>query len=72
MSDNPFKLIRSTDQPPETLRKEVMSSVKFAMLLMRFAQLFVADLSVAIFDKVRRSGDDKPTTRDNPPSPHGS
>jgi hypothetical protein len=72
MSDNPFKLIRSTDQPPEALRKEVMTSVKFAMLLMRFVQLFVADFSVAIFDKVRKAGDDKPTTRGNTPSPHGS
>jgi hypothetical protein len=72
MSDNPFKLIRSTDQPPEALRKEVMTSVKFAMLLMRFVQLFVADFSVAIFDKVRKAGDDTPTTRPNPNSPHGS
>lgn len=58
MSDNPFKIIRPTDQPPESLRKEVMSSVKFVMLLMRFVQLFVADLGSALFDKVRRVGDD--------------
>ena len=53
MSDNPFKIIRPTDQPPESLRKDVVSSVKFIMLLMRFVQLFVADFSLAAFDKVR-------------------
>lgn len=53
MSTNPFQLIRSTDEPPPELRKEVVSSVKFVMLLMRFVQLFVADFSVSMFDKVR-------------------
>jgi hypothetical protein len=53
MSDNPFKIIRPTDQPPESLRKDVVSSVKFLMLLMRFVQLFVADFSMSAFDKVR-------------------
>ncbi len=55
MSENPFKIIRSTDQPPESLRKEVVSSVKFLMLIMRFVQLFVADFSLALFDKVRKA-----------------
>ncbi|MBK9760253.1 MAG: hypothetical protein IPO90_09865 [Flavobacteriales bacterium] len=55
MSENPFKIIRSTDQPPESLRKEVVSSVKFLMLMMRFVQLFVADFSLALFDKVRKA-----------------
>jgi hypothetical protein len=73
MSENPFKLIRSTDQPPETLRKDVVSSVKFLMLIMRFVQLFVADFSLALFDKVRRTDNTLPS----PPSrksspPHGS
>jgi len=53
MSDNPFKIIRPTDQPPESLKKDVMGSVKFVMLLMRFVQLFVADFSISAFDKVR-------------------
>ena len=35
MSDNPFKIIRSTDLPPEHLRSEVIGSVKFVMMLMR-------------------------------------
>ena len=48
MSENPFKIIRSTDQPPSDLRKEVMGSVKFMMLLMRFLQLFAADPGPAI------------------------
>jgi len=74
MSENPFKIIRSTDQPPESLRKEVVSSVKFLMLVMRFVQLFVADFSQVLFDKVRKtegSSAPPPNTLD-PNSPHGS
>ncbi|MEZ4740478.1 MAG: hypothetical protein R2818_14240 [Flavobacteriales bacterium] len=56
MSENPFKIIRSTDQPPGDLRKEVMGSVKLMMLLMRFIQLFVADPAPAMFEKVRLAG----------------
>lgn len=56
MSENPFKIIRSTDQPPADLRKEVMGSVKLMMLLMRFIQLFVADPAPAMFEKVRLAG----------------
>jgi hypothetical protein len=67
MSENPFKIIRSTDQPPGDLRKEVMGSVKFMMLLMRFLQLFAADPGPAMFEKVRMAGRSvKPKT--DPPS----
>jgi len=52
MSENPFKIIRSTDQPPEHLRNEVMGSVRMAVLLMRFAQLFLADYAQVLFDKL--------------------
>lgn len=71
MSENPFKIIRSTDQPPENLRKEVMTSVKFVMLVMRFVQLFVADLSAVMFDKVRHV-DTPPKSSEKPPGTHGS
>ncbi|MBK7083851.1 MAG: hypothetical protein IPH53_03985 [Flavobacteriales bacterium] len=60
MSENPFKIIRATDEPPASLRGEVVSSVKFVLLLMRFLQLFMADFSAAIFDKVRRTSADNP------------
>ena len=53
MSENPFKLIRSTDEPPPQLREEVVGSVKFVMLLMRFAQLFMADYAMTLFNNVR-------------------
>ncbi|MBK6777629.1 MAG: hypothetical protein IPG74_17925 [Flavobacteriales bacterium] len=53
---NPFQVIRSTDQPPESLRKDVMGSVKMLMLIMRFAQLFMADYGNLLFDKVRLLG----------------
>ncbi|MCB9170132.1 MAG: hypothetical protein H6594_07265 [Flavobacteriales bacterium] len=72
MSQNPFQIIRPTDKPPETLRKEVMSSVKLVMLLMRFVQLFMADYASSLFDKVRLLGDDRKDTgrktgRNGPP-----
>ena len=56
MSENPFKIIRPTDQPPENLRKEVMGSVKLLMLLMRFMQLFMADYAMTLFENVRLTG----------------
>ncbi len=58
MSENPFKLIRSTDEPPEHLRKEVLGSVRFVMLLLRFAQLFMADYALTLFNNVRIIGPD--------------
>ncbi len=76
MSQNPFKIIRSTDQPPDHLRAEVIGSVKFVMMLMRVLQLFVADPSAALFEKVRivggagnaRTGDAEPPTPGSPPN----
>lgn len=57
MNENPFKIIRPTEEPPETLRSEVMGSVKFVMLLMRFLQLFMADYANVLFENVRMIGD---------------
>lgn len=56
MNDNPFKIIRSTDQPPENLKKEVIGSVKRIMLLMRFMQLFMSDYGMALFENFRMVG----------------
>lgn len=53
---NPFHVIRPTDQPPDSLRKDVMGSVKLLILFMRFAQLFMADYGNMLFDKVRLLG----------------
>lgn len=58
MSENPFKIIRSTDEPPETLRQEVVGSVKVMMLLMRVTQLFIPDYAMAMFDNLRLVGPD--------------
>lgn len=52
MRTNPFHIIRPTEEAPEHLRKEVLSSVRSAILLMRFAQLFLADYAHALFDKL--------------------
>ena len=72
MSENPFKIIRPTDQPPENLRKEVMGSVKLLMLLMRFMQLFMADYAMTLFENVRLTGkrDTRPSAA--PPAPGSS
>ncbi|MDX9751462.1 MAG: hypothetical protein RBT71_10315 [Flavobacteriales bacterium] len=61
MKENPFKLIRLEDEPPGHLRKEVLGSVRLAVLMMRFAQLFLADYAAALFDKFKLlPGDDRP------------
>ncbi|MBK7946954.1 MAG: hypothetical protein IPJ85_17340 [Flavobacteriales bacterium] len=68
MSSNPFQIIRPTEEPPEHLRGEVLSSVRSAILLMRLAQLFVADFAHSIFDKLsavdRAHPDPDPSTND--------
>jgi|APTNR8051073442_1049403.scaffolds.fasta_scaffold01275_14 hypothetical protein len=72
MSENPFKIIRSTDQPPANLRGEVMGSVKLVIMLMRMLQLFLADPSATLFERVRlmrdRSSQDGDTTTGADPS----
>ena len=69
MSENPFKIIRPTDQVPDDLKKDVMGSVKFVMLLISFVQLFMADYSASVFDSVRLTGrtdkDPRPPDRGN-------
>ncbi len=69
MSENPFKIIRSTDLPPETLRTEVIGSVKLVMLLMRVVQLFVADPGSALFENVRILGRSASSRPDDPTTP---
>jgi len=66
MSDNPFKIIRSTDLPPEHLKQDVVSSVKRIMLVMRFMQLFMSDYSMAVFEKFRLLGSGKGNSGDRP------
>lgn len=63
MSENPFKLIRLEEEPPEHLRKEVLGSVRLAVLMMRFAQLFVADYAAVLFDKFKLHRDDDDPAR---------
>ncbi|MCB9184550.1 MAG: hypothetical protein H6591_11595 [Flavobacteriales bacterium] len=60
MKANPFHIIRPTEEAPPHLREDVLGSVRTAILLMRFAQLFVADYAQAILDKlgmVKRADD---------------
>ena len=46
--DNPFKLIKPTDKPPEHLKKDVMESIELMMLVVRMLQLFMVDYSISI------------------------
>lgn len=61
--DNPFKLIKPTDKPPEHLKKDVMESIELMMLVVRMLQLFMVDYSVSIPESLdhlfRTSKDDK-------------
>jgi hypothetical protein len=67
MNDNPFKIIRSTDQPPEELRSQVVGSAKLVVLMMRFVQLFVADYASTLFENVRVIRPD-PDGKENSPN----
>lgn len=66
MSQNPFQIIRPSDQPPENLKKEVIGSVKRIMLLMRFMQLFTSDLGMAFFENIRLVGKNSPNGSQDP------
>lgn len=70
MRTNPFQIIRPTEEAPEHLRKEVLSSVRTAILLMRLTQLFLADYAHSLFDKLslveRR---ERPDSDIDPPKP---
>ena len=46
--DNPFKLIKPTDKPPEHLKKDVLDSIELMMLVVRMLQLFMVDYSISI------------------------
>lgn len=56
MSDNPFKIIKPTEQPPEDLKKDVMGSVKGIVLILRFVQLFVGDYAGMLFEQFKVTG----------------
>jgi hypothetical protein len=59
MNENPFKIIEPREQVPENMRKDVMGSVKLAVLVLRFVQLFVGDYSAVILEKFSRSSKKK-------------
>jgi hypothetical protein len=64
MRENPFKIIGSTEDPPEHLRDEVLGSVRLTVLMMRFAQLFLADYAAVLFEKFKLLPDDGPAGDD--------
>ncbi len=63
--DNPFKLIKPTDKPPEHLKKDVMDSIELMILVVRMLQLFMVDYSISIPESMdhlfRTSKDDEHT-----------
>lgn len=46
--DNPFKIIKPTDKPPEHLKKDVLESVEIMMVILRIMQLFMIDFSMSL------------------------
>lgn len=46
--DNPFKIIKHTDKPPEHLKKDVLESVELMMITLRILQLFMVDFSMSL------------------------
>jgi hypothetical protein len=69
MKQNPFKLISVDEEPPEHLRKEVLASIRLVVLMMRFAQLFLADYASVLFDKFKLIPGDEPTEGDENAKP---
>ncbi len=67
--DNPFKLIKPTDKPPENLKKDVMESIELMMLVVRMMQLFMVDYSISIPESMdqffRTSNDEKDGKKDS-------
>lgn len=61
MADNPFKIIEPREQVPDTMKKEVMGSVKAVVLLLRFVQLFVGDYTTVFLDKFKTESDNQDT-----------
>lgn len=59
MSDNPFKIIEPREQVPESIKKDLMGSVKSVVLLLRFVQLFVGDFAMVFIDKFKTEGKPK-------------
>ena len=55
MADNPFKIIEPREQLPESMKDDVMSSVKTAVLVLRFVQLFVGDYASMLLGQFRTS-----------------
>ncbi len=50
--DNPFKLIKPTDKPPENLKKDVLESIELMMLVVRMLQLFMVDYTISLPESV--------------------
>jgi hypothetical protein len=59
MKDNPFKIIQPREEVPEEMKKNVMSSVKTIVLVLRFVQLFVGDYAAILFDRFKTTNKPK-------------
>lgn len=59
MSNNHFKIIKPTEEPPKELEKEVMSSVKTTVLILRIVQLFVGDIEGTVMHLFKTKKKDK-------------
>ena len=53
MSSNPFKIIEPTEQAPDVVKGELMGSIDNVVLMLRFAQLFVADSTSVALNKMK-------------------
>ena len=62
---NPFKIIKSTELPPEDLKKEVMTSVKNLDLLFRLVQLFIGDYAQVLFESFSKTSFSKVQEKQN-------
>ena len=59
MDNNPFKIIKPSEEVPAHLKDEVMDNIESIILLLRFIQLFVGDYSESIVNMLRAGNDPK-------------
>ena len=58
MNNNPFKIIKPTEEAPAELKSEVMGSVKTVVLVLRFVQLFVGDYASSMINLFKTKQED--------------
>lgn len=55
-SKNPFEIIEPKDQAPESLKKEVMSTIRFTHLILDITDLFTRKIGTTALNMIEGKG----------------